>query len=89
MRLQFDSFRLETCAVPSVCTCDHVEVRDGGSSSSESLNKLCGNVGPFLLRSTGQQLWVEFESDSKTTQSGFLASFKAVREYAKMAFYKT
>ena len=66
-----------------MCTCDHVEVRDGGSRSSESLKTLCGDIGPSLLRSTGQQLWVEFESDSKTTQNGFHASFKAVREYAK------
>ena len=89
MRLEFDFFQLETCTVPSVCTCDHVEVRDGRDESATSLQKSCGDKKPSNIRSSGRFLWVEFESDSKTTQNGFLASFKAVRKYAKMAYYKT
>ena len=81
VRLQFDSFRLETCTVPSVCTCDHVEVRDGRDESARSLGKFCGDNGPSILRSSGQQLWVEFDSDSLTRATGFSASFKAVRKY--------
>ena len=84
MRLEFDFFQLETCTPRFACTCDHVEVRDGQDDSAKSLQKSCGDKTPFHLRSTGRFLWVEFESDSRTTRNGFHASFKAVCEYAMM-----
>ena len=79
VQLQFDSFQLETCTVPSVCTCDYVEVRDGRDENARPLGKFCGNNGPSILRSSGQQLWVEFDSNPLTTGNGFSASFRAVR----------
>ena len=86
VRLEFDYFQLETCTVPSLCTCDHVEVRDGRDESARSLQKSCGDNKPSRLRSTGRFLWVEFESDSRTTRNGFHASFKAICEYAMMRY---
>ena len=89
VRLRFDSFRLETCTLPSVCSCDHVQVRDGRDESSQSLAKLCGDHSPTILRSSGQTLWVEFESDSLTGGQGFSATFKAVRKYTMYILYYT
>ena len=81
VQLTFRTFQLETCAIPSVCTCDHVEVRDGQTASSPELRELCGDNAPSPLRSSGRYLRVEFDSDSKTTRNGFNASFNAVRKY--------
>ena len=89
VRLRFDSFRLETCTLPSVCSCDHVQVRDGRDESSQSLAKLCGDHSPTILRSSGQTLWMEFESDSLTGGQGFSATFKAVRKYTMLTYAKS
>ena len=83
VELRFDTFRLETCVISSLCTCDHVQVRDGQTASSPELKELCGDQTPSPLRSTGRYLWVEFKSDSRTVGNGFRAFFKAVRKYAK------
>ena len=80
VQLTFTTFQLETCAVPSLCTCDHVEVRDGQLASSKELRTICGDKRPPSLLSSGPYMWVEFDSDSKTARSGFNASFKAVRK---------
>ena len=82
VELTFDSFQLENCAIPILCTCDHVEVRDGQSASSPILQQLCGDKKPSPLRSSGRYLWVEFKSDYRTVGNGFNASFKAVCKYA-------
>ena len=78
VELTFNTFELETCAIESICTCDDVEVRDGQTGSSDLLQRLCGDNKPSSLQSSGRYMWVEFESDSKTTRKGFNATFKAV-----------
>lgn len=79
VQLTFETFELsmETCTISSLCKCDHVEARDGKRASSLKLKKLCGNNKPSTLQSSGRYMWVEFQSDSKTTRKGFNATFKA------------
>ncbi len=79
MELTFETFDLEDCFVSSstVCSCDHVEVRDGRDGNSEKLERFCGGSEHSSLTSTGRYMWVEFESDSKETRKGFKATFKA------------
>ena len=77
MKLTFKTFSLETCVIPSICTCDHVEVRDGSDESSRKLGKFCGSKTPAPLVSTGRFMWIEFESDSRTRKPGFRATFIA------------
>ena len=76
VELTFDSFELENCFIPVWCTCDHVEVRDGKDRSATELDKFCGDDKPSSLRSTGRYMWVEFESDFRTTRNGFHATLK-------------
>ena len=84
MELTFNTIQLENCFFPSLCTCDHVEVRDGQSASSPELETFCGDNKPSPLRSSGRYLWVEFHSDSRTVGNGFSASYRAVTKYAKI-----
>ena len=83
------SFELENCFVPFWCTCDHVEVRDGKDRSATELDKFCGNDKPSSLRSTGRYMWVEFESDFRTTRKGFHATFKGVSKYLASSTFLT
>ena len=77
VKLTFQTFLLETCIVPSLCTCDHVEVRDGKDGDSSKLGKYCGSKTPDPIYSTGRFMWIEFESDFRTTETGFRATYIA------------
>ena len=77
MKLTFKTFSLETCVVPSICTCDHVEVRDGRDESSRKLGKFCGSKTAVSLVSTGRFMWIAFESDFRTSKPGFRATYIA------------
>ena len=79
--LSFQTFQLETCFFASVCSCDHVEVRDGGSEDSSKLGKFCGAVKPAPVHSSGRSMWVEFDSDFTRNEKGFLATYGAVGMY--------
>ena len=58
------------------CTFDYVEIRDGGVATSTKLGKFCGDKLPNTIKSTGNQLFVRFRSDSGDQRKGFSASFK-------------
>ena len=82
VELTFDTFELEDCFISSLCTCDHVEVRDGQDGSADEIDEFCGDDKPSTLLSTGRYMWVEFESDSRTTRKGFRATYKAISKYS-------
>ena len=84
MQLRFNAFDMETCIVPSLCTCDDVEIRDGQSESSPLLKRHCVDDLPSPLRSSGRHMWVEFESDSRSNEKGFNATFEA---FGKVFFF--
>ncbi len=82
VELSFTTFQLKSCAMFAWCICDLVQVRDGQSASSKELETICGDKQPPTLRSSGRYMWVKFDSDSiKSAESGFNATFKAVRKY--------
>ena len=81
VKLTFHTFLLETCIVPSICTCDHVEVRDGQDGGSFKLGEYCGKRTPDPAYSTGRFMWIEFKSDSRTTDTGFRASYTSESKF--------
>ena len=80
MKVTFQTFDLETCNIPSTCTCDHVKIRDGKDGSSTELAEFCGGRTPGLtpILSSEQFMWIEFDSDSSTERTGFNATYTAV-----------
>lgn len=78
VQLNFQTFVLETCLVPLICSCDHVEVRDGSDANSPKLGKFCGNNKPAPIQSSGRYMWVEFDSDLTRNEKGFYATYIAV-----------
>ena len=64
--------------IPAICTCDHVEVRDGSDGDSTKLGTFCGNNKPAPVHSSGRFMWVEFDSDLTSNERGFLATYTAV-----------
>lgn len=57
------------------CAYDYVEVRDGGSESSPLLGRFCGYDKPDDIKSSSNQLWLQFVSDGSVNKAGFAANF--------------
>ncbi|XP_049840781.1 cubilin-like [Schistocerca gregaria] len=77
IHLEFDSLNIETCHSPlqasTECSCDYIEVRDGGSQYSELLGKFCGNQIPQKIITSSDHMWVRFVSDGTYNAPGFRA----------------
>ena len=53
---------------------DFVTIYDGSNEQSTQIEKLSGNLGSFDISSTGNSLFVKFESDNIISKDGFLAA---------------
>ena len=53
---------------------DFVTIYDGPNDQSTQKAKLSGNLGSFIISSTGNSLFVKFESDYSVQYGGFLAT---------------
>ena len=59
----------------SACDYDHLTVHDGASTSDPEMLRVCGSALPAPLISTGQQLFLLFETDFNHHGNGFNASW--------------
>ena len=60
----------------SQCYWDYIEIRDGGKPNSPMIGrKRCGTTRPGNIKSSSNQLYIKFKTDSSVTRSGFAASF--------------
>ena len=57
---------------------DFVTIYDGSNPNDQStqIEKLSGNLGSFNISSSGNSLFVKFESDSSFSKDGFLATIQ-------------
>ena len=53
---------------------DPLTIYDGPNDQSTQIVKLSGNLGSFSISSTGNSLFVKFESDDIYNYAGFLAA---------------
>ncbi|KAJ8019622.1 Bone morphogenetic protein 1-like [Holothuria leucospilota] len=75
IRLTFQTFHLESTS--ATCTYDSVNIYEGDSTSSPLLaGPFCGSTIPPPVTSTGNVMYVYFESDGSVQESGFLATFE-------------
>ena len=74
--LQFELFELEFSR--SSCAYDSVSIYDGSSASSCILGRFCGIRPTFTLYSKGNEMYVQFITDSSINGKGFSAWFNGV-----------
>ena len=69
---------------------DYVEIRDGDSKQSDTMEYYCDNVIPKPLKSSGRYLYIRFYADSEynTPRRGFKATFKVAKEFRKLIMLK-
>ncbi|KAG8443219.1 hypothetical protein GDO86_011865 [Hymenochirus boettgeri] len=73
IELKFNVLDLEPS---SSCLFDYVAVYDGSDVNSQLLGKYCGNVLPPVLRSSTNNLFLVFVTDSLGTARGWRASYR-------------
>ncbi|XP_032366699.1 cubilin [Etheostoma spectabile] len=67
-----DDFYIE----PTVsCSFDYLELRDGSTSNSGFIARLCGNTRPSTQHSTGSSMLLRFRTDASITHKGFKATY--------------
>ena len=60
---------------------DFVDIFDGPNDQSTQIAILSGNLGSFSISSTGNSLFVKFESNGGVTKDGFLATINYGNPY--------
>nr|XP_006821477.1 PREDICTED: cubilin-like [Saccoglossus kowalevskii] len=65
VHIEITDFRLE------VCPFDAIAIHDGTSSESRRLLRVCGDENPVHVTSTGQSLFIMFETDAFVQEKGF------------------
>lgn len=73
IELKFNTFQLESS---SSCNFDFVAVYDGNSTFSPLLGKFCGRELPPTMRSTLNQMFIVFKTDSSVSGLGWRATYK-------------
>ncbi|XP_070174676.1 low-density lipoprotein receptor-related protein 2-like isoform X2 [Littorina saxatilis] len=73
IKLTFTHMDLESC-------CDYVQIRDGGNGTAPLLGQY--PVYPFrtlplTIRSSGNQMWIKFYTDSSNNGTGFYATYES------------
>ena len=70
------------------CVYDYIEIFDGNQSDATKIGRFCGSNKPTPIRSSTNELFLKFVTDSSITRSGFVASYTA--EYnGKCAFFSS
>ena len=69
-----------------VCNCgaehyDYLEINDGSNDQSPQIEKLSGNLGSFSISSSGNSLFIKFESDGSEQYGGFFATIQYGNPY--------
>ena len=60
---------------------DFLEIYDGKDTSVNKIGKYGGETIPNDITSSGNQLYLHFESDSSGNYKGFAASFSSGKQY--------
>ncbi|XP_024431584.2 cubilin [Desmodus rotundus] len=77
IKLQFaDQFNIE---VTPNCTSSYLELRDGADSNAPIISKFCGTSLPSSQLSSGEVMYLRFQSDSSSTHVGFKAKYSIAR----------
>jgi len=75
--LRFSHFQLE---VSDFCESDHVIVRDGDTSTSPVIAKLCGISQKCPLSSSDRYMWIQYSTAHSGMSNAFRATYMAVSQ---------
>ncbi|XP_056155801.1 cubilin [Lampris incognitus] len=72
VQIDFEDFYIEPT---TSCQYDYLELRDGATSNSDAIARLCGSTRPSTQHSTGSSMFLRFRTDTSVTHKGFKAKY--------------
>jgi hypothetical protein len=75
IEIKFETFELEDDG----CVSDFLRVTDGSDDNAPKLARLCGTQTGNKLRSTGNNMWLRFQTDGSKAKKGFEIGYKRVK----------
>ena len=66
---------------------DPLTIYDGPNDQSTQIAKLSGNLGSFSISSSGNSLFVKFQSDFAIQYTGFLAAIHYGNPYLNITYF--
>lgn len=83
IRLRFKQFDVEN---EKLCGYDYVIIRDGTNNTAPLLGRACGQTSTQSSQefvSTGNRMWIKFETDLTNNRKGFIAEYFRSRKNEK------
>ena len=83
IRLRFKQFDVEN---EKLCGYDYVIIRDGTNNTAPLLGRACGQTSTQSSHefvSTGNRMWIKFETDLTNNRKGFIAEYFRSRKNEK------
>lgn len=88
IQAKFSQFHLAPCeTVNNSCTCDYLNIRDGGGPFAESIGSFCGHTNPPDILTTSGDLYMRFVTDSVGFSTGFRVELQIVRSPCGLTAY--
>ena len=79
VEISFNDFDVEEC-----CTCDYLEAFNGGSQIGNPMSHWFGTGLACQIRSSGNEVFMHFESDATVSGSGFFGNYRFANSSALM-----
>ncbi|XP_031624566.1 cubilin homolog [Contarinia nasturtii] len=77
---KFNQMHLRPCTNNTLdsnsCTCDYLNIRDGGGPFAESFGTFCGNENPPDIITTTPRMYLRFVTDNEGSGTGFSLNLK-------------
>ena len=74
VRIKFETFQLD-----DDCSSDFLRITDGSNENAPEIDRFCGTQTGKSLQSTGNNMWLEFQTDGKKAMKGFEICYKRLK----------
>ena len=74
VKIKFETFQLD-----NDCSSDFLRITDGSDENAREIDRLCGTQTGKELQSTGNNMWLHFQTDGRKAMNGFEICYKRVK----------
>ena len=75
IKITFETFELEDDG----CSSDFLRIADGSDENAPTIARICGTQTGKEMQSTGNNMWLQFQTDGSKAKKGFAIGYKRVK----------
>ena len=76
IQIKLEAFELQDTAG---CASDFLIIKDGSDKNALEIARLCGTQTGKVLKSSGNNMWLQFQTDGSEAKKGFEIGYKRVK----------